>query len=106
MAEFEERQWSPFLPARFRWRVLFKLQPPKLVQALADLQEFTSNYRLRTENALATNLSALSEPLAHLSKLDVRALAETMQWFAGQPFETLNDRRQLLDFFDVLIRET
>jgi hypothetical protein len=106
MAEFEERQWSPILPSHFRWRVLFRLAPPELAQALSDLQEFTSNQRLRNEHALAANLSALSEPLSHLSKVDVSAVAESMQWFAEQPFETLNDRRQLLDFFDVLIGET
>lgn len=107
MAAFEERAFQPVLPARLHWRNWHDLNPPEMGCLVAqELCPYLVNLRDSHEDSLSTYLHALAEPLRRVCEVNFVYLADVVLWLARQPFETIHDRRQLLDLFDVVVSET
>ncbi len=107
MAAFEERGFRPVLPARLHWRHWHDLHPPEMGRLLAhELCPCLDHLRDSRDNPLSTYLHALAEPLRRICEVNFVYLVDVVRWLAQQPFETVHDRRRLLEFFDVLIEET
>jgi type I restriction enzyme M protein len=106
MAVFEDRSFSPVLPARLQWRSWCDLDPIKMGLIVAELGSHFDRLRDSRENSLATYLHALAEPMRRISEVNFAYLADVVHWFDKQPFETANDRRELLRCFDEVLTET
>jgi len=107
MAAFEERAFQPVLPARLHWRIWHDLNPPEMGCLVAqELCPYLGSLRDSHEDSLSTYLHALAEPLRRIGEVNFVYLSQVVQWLARQPFETIHDRRQLLDLFDAVVSET
>ncbi|MFZ1545936.1 MAG: N-6 DNA methylase [Candidatus Nitrotoga sp.] len=107
MAAFEERSFQPVLPARLHWRNWHDLNPPKMGCLVAqELCPYLGSLRDSHEDSLSTYLHALAEPLRRVCEVNFIYLADVVLWLARQPFETVHDRRQLLDLFDAVVSES
>jgi len=101
IAAFDDTAYEPVLPASLHWRTWHQLRSDGLFHVLtgrlpAALHQL-SNSR---HNPLATHLHRISGPMERLSGIPSQSLFVLVQWLAEQPFETPNDRRQLLTIFD------
>lgn len=106
MAAFEERSFQPVLPARLHWRHWHDLKSPEMGCLIAqELCPYLDSLRDSHEDSLSTYLHALAEPLRRVCEVNFVYLADVVSWLARQPFETVHDRRQLLDLFDAVVSE-
>lgn len=107
MAAFEERGFRSILPTRLHWRHWHDLNPPEMSRLMTqELCPCLDHLRDSRDNPLSTYLHALAEPLRRICEVNFVYLADVVRWLAQQPFETVHERRRLLEFFDVLIEET
>ncbi|MFC1881356.1 N-6 DNA methylase [Thermodesulfobacteriota bacterium] len=101
IAAFDNTTYEPVLPASLHWRTWHHLRPDELFHVLTErLPAALHQLHNSRHNALATQLHRLASPVKIFSKLDPYSLAEFAHMLATLPFETLTDRRQLLDTFD------
>ena len=107
IAAFDETEFYPVLPASFHWRSWYNL-PAKDLKSFftSELQSKLSNLNNNRHSSLATNLHRVSSAIERLGRLSPQSLQILVAWLADQPFETPNDRRQLLNSFDSLLTET
>lgn len=103
MAAFEDQEYAPLLPGSLHWRTWHNLPPAELPELfskkLPDAIE-------RLENAhdfLAASLRRILPVIQDLSRLTPRTLGILTEWLAAQAFETPNDRRRLLEEYDLIL---
>jgi len=107
ISEFDETEFYPVLPASFHWRSWYNLPAKDLKSFFTiELQSKLSNLNNNRHSALATNLHRVSSAIEKLGRLSPQNLQLLVSWLADQPFETPNDRRQLLNSFDSILTET
>ncbi len=105
-AAFEGDDYKPILPASLHWRSWHMLSPKEvqglLVERLPQVLEGLNNSR---HNPLATHLHRIVSGVRLLGQLSPGSLDVMIRWLAERPFETQNDRRDLLDVFDALMAQ-
>ena len=101
IAAFDDTDYQPVLPTSMHWRSWHILHAQELqglfVDRLPQALERLNNSR---HNTLATHLHHIAPALEHLGRMSPRSLDLLIRWLADQPFETPNDRRDLLNIFD------
>lgn len=107
MAVFEDRSFTPVLPAKLHWRHWHALEPMQMGRTVVhELGPRLATLHDSRDIPLATYLHALAEPVRRIADVSFAYLADVVYWLAKQPFETTNDRRQLLEFFDTIVAES
>ena len=107
MASFEDRSFSPVLPSRMHWRYWHDLNPLEMYRFVSqELCSALDSLQGLRHNALSTYLHMLAEPLRRIAEVNFVYLTDVVRWLALQPFDTVHDRRQLLNFFDGVVAET
>jgi len=106
-AVFEDRTFSPLLPAKLQWRHWCDLEPADMERIVVqEICPFLNSLRESRDSPLAIYMHALADPLRRISEINFVYLANVIRWIANQPFETPSERRRLLEFFDVVTAET
>jgi len=101
IAAFDDTAYEPVLPASLHWRTWHQVRPNDLFHILTErLPAALRQLSNSRHNPLATHLHRISGPMERLSGIPSQSLFVLVQWLAEQPFETPNDRRQLLTIFD------
>ena len=107
MAVFEDRDYVPMLPESLLWRNIVRLDRPyAIVDRLRELTHYVEGLRGNASNPHAAYLHMLAEPLRRVLKVNFAYLYDFVHWIAALPFETLSERRALLELFDRVIAET
>jgi len=103
MAAFDETDYVPLLPATLHWRRWHELPPWELTGLLSQTLPEAIDRLRPTHEALAGSLRRIVPAIRSAGQLSVPALATLTEWLAAHPFETPNDRRQLLHLFDDIL---
>ena len=101
IAAFDDIDYKPVLPSFLHWRSWHALQPEELQVLFSEkLPHALDHLNNSRHNAMATNLHRIAHAVKNLGQLSPRSLETLIRWLADQPFETANDRRELLGTFD------
>jgi type I restriction enzyme M protein len=100
IAAFEEIDYEPVLPDAFQWRSWHVLPSDELKNFISSLPEILNNLGNTRKNPLATYLHRIAPAVQDLTHLSAESLKSIVTWLSEQPFETLRDRRALLDTYD------
>ncbi|MCF8169159.1 MAG: N-6 DNA methylase, partial [Rhodoferax sp.] len=107
IAAFEDRTYQPLLPEPLQWRHWVRLDHPRpIADRLQELAQYVDGLRGDAAHPVAFYLHALAEPLRRVLKVNFVYLHDFIRWVADVPFETLSERRSLLEVFDQVIVET
>jgi type I restriction enzyme M protein len=105
-AIFEDRPYQELLPPELEWRHWCDGNAQQIGQALVKLSQFVSQMPAAGPVGAAAQLPMLAEPLSRILKTDPVYLADAVHWLAAQSFETIFERKQLLEIFDSILAET
>jgi len=101
MAAFDEIAHPPLLPASLHWRCWHELLTTELPEFFSERLP-SAIQRLEGSHApLAASLVRLLPAIRSVAELSPAGISSLARWLAFQSFETPNDRRILLDNFDV-----
>lgn len=107
MASFDDTDYTSVLPFSLHWRSWQELSPGDLYSFLGkQLPSALRGLHNARHNSLSTHLHRLSEPLEMLRRLSAEGLSVLVRWLSNQDFETPNDRRKLLGYFDEFLSAT
>jgi type I restriction enzyme M protein len=104
IAAFDGAEYRPALSPSMHFRSWHAFPPDELSGVFADrLPQALEGLSNSLYNPLAVNLHRALPAVKYLGRLSPRSLSELVGWLADQPFETLSDRRTLLDVFDAVL---
>jgi type I restriction enzyme M protein len=107
MAVFEDRSYLPLLPPALQWRQWSEIAAPQeMAERLQQLVREISRVRSDVDHPLSAYLAILAAPLQRILKVNFFYLQDFVRWVGELPFETVSERRELLDTFDQLLVET
>lgn len=103
MAAFDETEHTPLLPASLHWRCWHDLSTAELAGLFSEKLPAAIRRLEGSHDPLAASLVRLLPAIRLLAELPPLGIAALKSWLALQPFETPNDRRDLLEEFDVFL---
>jgi type I restriction enzyme M protein len=103
IAAFEDVDFEPKVPSRFRWCDLQErpFEPERMIrQLLVAVRHFANSRNQMIASAAHQAVPAIDK----LSRIPAEAFARMVEWLAHQPFETPADRRAIRDVLDEVLR--
>lgn len=106
IAAFDATEYNPLLPPTLHWRSWYNLPAEEIQRIISErLFHYLEGLNNSRPNLMATHLHRIAPAVMNLAGVSPFTLAELIRWLADQPFETPNDRRALLKYFDQILAE-
>lgn len=105
-AVFEDRHHDDLLPPELQWRNWCEGDALRVGRALAGLCRHLKTVKSLPESGAAAHLGLLADPVSRIAEANPVYLTDAVHWLNDQRFETVPERRKLLERFDSILTET
>ncbi len=103
MAAFEEQSYTPVLPSRLHWRSWYDLAADGLEPIFQEIMNLDDRNAANLSNPLSAALTRCMPAIRSTLRDKPIFLKPVIDWIADMPFETFEDRRQILACYDEVI---